>query len=154
MFYGLFIFIGVIVSYLLLGYLFKHSVILHYVVKAIKLAPSSPQYYKKSQNEIKEDYLNYWSKSKGTDLHDLIRFLREALPKGEQPWFDETLAFTSLLFWPVILIVIFPIWLWNYLASKLPSNSNIFIKLMECQTEEKCEIKENIKNNLKTFKDA
>ena len=154
MLYELSLFIGSIISYILLGYLFKHLVILHYVVKAIKLAQFSTDYYATSQKKVKQTYIDYWSRSTSTTLYDLIKFLDEALPKGERPWFDETLAITSLLLWPILLLVVFPIWLWGYLASKLPSNSNIFIKLMECQTEEKCEIKENIKNNLKTFKDA
>ena len=141
-------FMCLIFIYLFIGYIFKHLTILYYVVKAVKYtSPSDKQ-------AVKDCYKGYWNKAVDVDLMKLINKLDDNLARGEKTWFDDFfLTFLSLLFWPILLLISLPIVIFNYISSKLP-NTNLFIKLMECQTEEKCEIKENIKNNLKTFNKA
>lgn len=140
-------FMCLIFIYLFIGYIFKHLTILYYVVKAVKYTTPS------NKQAVKDCYKGYWDKTSSIVLNDLINKLDSSLAKGEKTWCDDSLPLLSFLFWPILLLISLPIVIFNYISSKLP-NTNLFIKLMECQTEEKCEIKESIKNNLKTFNKA
>lgn len=146
------IILSIIAIYLLIGYIFKHSLILYYVLKSIKNAKDHSQYGEYDAASIKKTYKEYWNSDNTTDLYELLDIMHNKSPNYSRPWFDDSIAFFGVAFWIILLPIIIIVFIYSFFLNKFLKNVNPFIKILECATAEKCDLTKNLKENINNMK--